>query len=595
MAYFSKQNNLKGFSLIEIIFSITVFVLFVLGIYGGVQLVFKIVYQSRITIIESGILNGQMEIIRNMAFENVGIVNGSPPGLLPRSVTTTLNNIEFEITRTIRNIDDPFDGLAGGEPNDESPADYKLVYIEVICARCGQREPKSAQTYVSPKYLEGNPDHGALFVRVFDANALAVQGARVHVVATSTDTPIDLVDTTDNEGMLRLVDLGSGLQSYDITVSKDGYTVDQTARASETVLNPVKPPVSVMAQDVSEVSFEIDRVSSINVSTIDAMCQPVGGARFNMRGTKLLGADPDVLKVNQNVESGSSGLYDFSSLEWDAYAVSVSGYDLIGSIPGVPLTLLPGANQPLQLILGVDSENSLLINARNSVNGQPLSNASVEISSDDGYNVAKITGVGSIRQTDWSGGAGQMNMVEQYKYWSDDGGVEVDGSAGNVTLLKVGENYVASGELESSTFDLGAEVNYVNLVWEPLSQPENTDLKFQIATSDSSSIDTWTYLGPDGTPDTYYTSADNSINSIHNGDRYFRYKVFLSTDVADSTPILSDLSLTFTNKCTPPGQVYAQLLSGEYDVEILLEGFQPYNTSVEVDGDVFLTADLVSL
>ena len=174
--------NKKGFGLLEVMIAVAIFVVFAVGIYSGIQYVFKVVYQSRLRILESSILNEQIEIIRNLSFYDVGIINGSPAGVLTKTETIRRNDIDFLITRTIRNIDDPFDGTIDGEPKDLVPADYKMVQIDVICSHCSQQEPLSVITYVSPKLLEGDPTHGALF-KSFDADARPVQGASVQVVA----------------------------------------------------------------------------------------------------------------------------------------------------------------------------------------------------------------------------------------------------------------------------------------------------------------------------------------------------------------------------------------------------------------------------
>ncbi len=516
-----KLKSNKGFGLLEVIVAIAIFVLFLVGIYSAIQFVFKIVYASRLRIIETGILNEQIEIARNLPYQNIGIVNGSPSGVLARTATTTRNGIDFLITRTIRNIDDPFDGTIGGMPNDTAPADYKLVEIEVICQKCAQKEPIQMVTTVPPKLLEGDPTHGALFIQVFDANAAPVVGATVHVVATSTSPTLDLTDTTDNNGMLRLVDLGAGLNSYNITVSKSGYTTDQTMASSESVPNPVKPPASVAAQDVTEISFSIDNVSSIAVNTINSGCGQVSGAPVRILGTKLLGTDPDTLKIDYTENTDSGGSHTFSNLEWDSYGLKPSGYDLVGTIPALPISLAPGANQPVQLILGVNTNHSLLINVVDSVTKQPLSNADAHITA-AGYDQTKTTGVGFVRQTDWSGGSGQNLFVDETKFYSDDGKVDLNSPAGDIKLRKVGQNYVAGAELESSTFDLGTNANFVNLLWTPLSQPIETgsdSLKFQLATSASSSPAQWNFTGYDGTAGTYYDATHQVVSETMNGNR----------------------------------------------------------------------------
>lgn len=590
-------KNKQAFSLLEILISLAILAIFVVGIYGGFNLVLKIVMQSRIKIIESGILNEQIEIIRNMSFYDVGIINGSPSGLLVRNSNLNRNGIDFVITRTIRNIDDPYDSTIDGDPKDLTPADYKLVDLEITCgSACGQKNPLKMISFVAPKFLEGDPTRGALFIQVFDANVLPVQGAEVHIVATSTSSTLDMIDTTDNDGMLRLVDLEQGIFAYNVTVSKDGYTTDRTFRADE-IENPTKPPLSVEAQGVTSVSFSIDKVASLDINTINSVCAPVSNVNLTVLGTKLLGIEPNIFKINQNIITNVSGNYLLENLEWDAYGLKTADYDLLGTIPALPVNLLPSINQNVKLILGTNTANSLLISVQDSITNQPISNASVRLSA-TGYNQNKLTGVGFIRQTDWSGGNGQLIFENENKYWSDDLGIDVLETSGDIKLKKIGENYVSNGQLESSVFDLGTNVNFVNLVWEPLGQPlevgENS-VQFQIATSNTSSPATWEYSGYDGTSSTYYNTENVGINSVHNGNRFLRYKLFLKTDSVSSTPIVSDVLVTYITSCTPPGQVYfANLLNQEYSVEVSASGYQTKNTSVTASGDLIFGINLVS-
>ncbi len=592
--FFKKDK--KGFALIEIMVALAVFTLFALGIYSGIQFVFKVVHQSRLRILETAILNEQVEIIRNLSFYDVGIINGSPSGLLERDVSLTRGGIDFIITRTIRNIDDPFDGIAGGNPNDAAPADYKLVDVEIICTACRQNNPLRMATFVAPKFLEGDPTHGALFIQVFDAEGVAVQGASVHIVATSTDPTLDMTDTTDNDGMLRLLDLAEGVNAYNITATKDGYTSDQTIMPSESNPNPVKNPVSVIAQDVTEISFSIDEVAYLNIQTINNVCNDVPNALIDVIGTKLLGTEPDVYKMSETINSGASAEYIIPDLEWDSYSVNPPWHDLLGSIPQLPINLLPGTTQPVKLILGADTAHSLLVHVQDSVTGQPVSSASVHVSG-VGYDNIETTGVGHLRQTDWSGGPGQQFVADLARYWSDDGKLEIASPAGDVKLRQVGGYYVADGMLESSIFDSGTNANYVNLVWEPLAQPAEVGadaVRWQIATSPSSTPETWTYLGPDATSGSYYDPTSAAINEVHNGGRYFRYKLYLSTASTTFTPTISDISINYTNSCTPPGQAYfGNLNDQEYSTEVSADGYDTQSSNVTIDGNTLLTVDLI--
>ena len=151
-------------------------------------------------------------------------------------------------------------------------------------------------------------------------------------------------------------------------------------------------------------------------------------------------------------------------------------------------------------------------------------------------------------------------------------------------MRKIFDEYESSGYLVSSTFDTGSAGNFHQILWQPQDQPPDAGLdsvRFQIATNNDKI--TWVFLGPDGTVNTYYTLADQNINSLHNGDRYFRYKAFLQTASTTWTPTVSDISFTFTSSCVPPGQViFTGLSTGDYILTISKNGYQPFTDTVNV-------------
>ncbi|PLX26585.1 hypothetical protein C0581_04095 [Candidatus Parcubacteria bacterium] len=86
------------------------------------------------------------------------------------------------------------------------------------------------------------------------------------------------------------------------------------------------------------------------------------------------------------------------------------------------------------------------------------------------------------------------------------------------------------------------------------------------------------------------------LHEIHDDDQFVRYKAYFHTDDVSVSPTLSDVSLTYTNSCTPPGQAYFGGLSEEdHSVEIQASGYQTYQTTVSVSDDMVLVAELTSL
>ncbi len=584
--------NRKGFSLIEVLVGTAIFLIFAVGIYSGVDLVFKIVYQSRMRILETALLSERLEIARNLPYESVGVVNGIPSGLLPYSTTTIRNGQTFTLLTTVRNIDDPFDGTVGGTPNDLAPADYKLVEMSAICQQCAQQTPVILSTIVAPKQLEGASSNGALFIQVFDSLGQPLAGASVNVTNTAQNPNTVINDVTDNSGYLRIIDATTGTLSYNIKVSKAGYSSDYTVPVSVAVPTPLKPPSNVVSQAITDISFSIGQLSNLNLSFITPACVAVANQPFRIWGEKRIGTDLNdspIYKYDKNLTANGSGNYNFPNFEWDNYNIAVSGttYTIGGSTPLLPIELTPGLTQNASVILQPYSANSLLVKVKDSGTSLPLSGATVHLTA-SGYDETRTTGYGFVRQTDWSGGSGQVSYVNQAKYYADNGNLTNSSPAGDLKLRKVGNHYLNSGWLESSTFDLGVAANFNNIVYSPLSQPAQAGtnpITFQIASSNSSSPASWSYSGPDGTASTYYTATSTLIWSGNNGNRYMRYKAFLTTADTSYTPTLSEVSFTYITSCTPPGQVYFSGLSiTTYTLDVSHSGYITNNDTVDVSG-----------
>lgn len=149
--------------------------------------------------------------------------------------------------------------------------------------------------------------------------------------------------------------------------------------------------------------------------------------------------------------------------------------------------------------------------------------------------------------------------------------------------------------ITSSTFDLGTVTNFSTLSWEPLSQPLGAGLtptRWQTAVNDDGA--SWNYVGPDGTDQTYYTASGSSLHSGQSGHRYFRYKLYLSTDDPELTPTINHVRVIRNNSCIAPGQVFFSPLPAatDYTMTVTATGYEPYSDTVTVNGDVATFADL---
>jgi hypothetical protein len=153
------------------------------------------------------------------------------------------------------------------------------------------------------------------------------------------------------------------------------------------VANPAKPHLSVYEGQLTEMSFSIDRTSSLKVLTRGTEAQGfplIYNVPFRVRGAKILGTnseDQPVFKYDELHNSGSLAEKTIAPLEWDSYNFFVdkttTGLDLVSVIPNQPFDLLPNTEETVTLILS--AEHSLLLTLKDSSNDSPIFGASVRL------------------------------------------------------------------------------------------------------------------------------------------------------------------------------------------------------------------------
>lgn len=360
--------NQKGFTLIETLVGSAVFLLVALSAYRAFGVLMDAVSSSQAKIVATSLANEKFEIIRNLPYVDVGIIAGLPVGKIQRTETITKDSHFFTIQTTIRSVDNLFDGTIGGTPSDSSPADYKLVDLDLSCSNCKIFAPLKFTTLIAPYALETASTNGALFIQVIDTGGDPISSASVHIVNTQTN-PVTIIDeTTDNGGWVKIVDAPPGTNAYNVTATKSGYTIDQTYPIGGVAgATPVNPDQTVVVQQVSPtVSLAIDRVSILTVSTVNSSCVALPSIGFSLTGTKLIG-NPSVLKYPvHNFTTDTSGTYTLPNLEWDTYSMSLAPtpYQLIGTTLSPTFPVIPNEILNMKVVLALPSDPIFLVSVK---------------------------------------------------------------------------------------------------------------------------------------------------------------------------------------------------------------------------------------
>jgi MBG domain (YGX type)/Carboxypeptidase regulatory-like domain len=111
--------------------------------------------------------------------------------------------------------------------------------------------------------------------------------------------------------------------------------------------------------------------------------------------------------------------------------------------------------------------------------------------------------------------------------------------------------FATSGNLVSAPKDAnqadGTAAGWTTLSWNA-TVPAGTELKFQAAGSNNPG-GLFTFVGPDGTPNTFFNSGDSLAQ--FNGLRYLKYKAYLSTTNTSLSPTLADVTVCNSNTPLP--------------------------------------------
>lgn len=596
------QQNSRGFTLIEIIIGIAIAGILFVAVLSTFSILARGARAAREQTVLASLANNYLEIIRNLPYSQVGTVNGNPSGTLwdfTNAQTSTIENVAYKVYYEVTYVDDPADGtiLAGTDP---SPNDYKQVKMFVQNTVSGL--VTTFLTTVSPKGLEGLNNAGAIWIKAFNSQGQPLSGATIHIVNTALSPNIILDRQTDSQGNWIEVGLPDSVNGYHMSVTKPGYSTDQTSPITIQNPNPTKPDSTVATGSVTQVSFSIDTVSNLTIKTLDSSCQSISGVNLNISGAKLIGTSPNVLKFNNNYSS-AAGQIALNNIEWDTYTpILLTGQNwvMLGTSPVQEVTVLPGASATFTMVLGTSTTpNTFLVIVKDASTGAAIEGAAVHLqkpgSPPEDYYAA--SGGSVWTQTDWTGGSGQSMFSTKTRYYIDDGNIDTTTIPTALRLKKISGNYQLAGWLESSTFDTGAASNFTTLTWQPTSQDPSTTVRFQVATSTDSNNNgsAWDYKGPDGTSGTYYTVSGTSLNSVHDNDRYARYKVLLSTADNQKTPVLTSTNLNYVSGCHTPGQVAFTDLNAanNYTLDVSLAGYATKTvSSLNISGNQTLEVTL---
>ena len=382
-----QKKKSKGISMVEALVGVFLLAILSLGIYGAYNFGLKMAIQNRQRTEATLIAEKKIEAIRAMNYADIGTQGGMPSGQLAPAESETENGTSYTVRTSIRYIDDPLDQKF---PADVVPTDYKQVEIKVDWPTNMQSKNVILNTIVSPPRRESMTGIGVLMISAVDGTVTPIAAAHVHILNNEIHPAINMTEDTDSTGSLVLPGAPiTTTNSYEITVTKDGYETVQTYPPFPTsAFNPIDTHLSVSQGGTASKVFSINKTSHLNLHFADIHGANIPNLNFSLVGGRVIGttvaaAPAPVYAYNQlALACDGNGLWTSPALGMGPYAFSITNpnYELITTNLVSPWSLAADSTLAVEIVMGSKAENILVVSVKEVGGEIPIVGATVNIS-----------------------------------------------------------------------------------------------------------------------------------------------------------------------------------------------------------------------
>ncbi|MCR4281228.1 MAG: carboxypeptidase regulatory-like domain-containing protein [Candidatus Kaiserbacteria bacterium] len=266
----ARSSCRRGITLIDTLVGSALMLIVFVGIAGVFKLSIDVVTNNKARAGAIALADDRIEYMHSLAYSSIGTAGGIPSGTILQSETVVSNGVSYTRRTTVEYADDPGDGIGASDTNGIT-LDYKTARVDLAWeSRTGTRHITLVTRITPPSGMETacppTAECGTLTATVLNAELQPVSNAQVHVVNTITSPGIDLTTFTNTSGIVSLVGAPAST-GYQITVTKTGYSTDQTYDATAQNTNPTPGPFTVSNNQTTSPTFRLDLLSNMSVST----------------------------------------------------------------------------------------------------------------------------------------------------------------------------------------------------------------------------------------------------------------------------------------------------------------------------------------
>jgi prepilin-type N-terminal cleavage/methylation domain-containing protein len=300
-----------GFTYIEILICILILAIAAGAIFQGFASSSAQVGRARLDSTATSLAQGALERVKGLAYDDVGVAGGNPPGDLPATETRTVGSIDYRLDYAVQYVDDP----AIGRPT--TMVNYKRVTVTVT-PQVPAGKAISQATLLSPPNFGAISGKATAVVTVVDAVTDQVLPG-VSVTINGSTSP-SRTDVTGADGKV----VFAGLLPSDTTVGSPTYQYVVAATLAGYGTHPDTVPAvtrkNLAADQTWQVTVKMYRPASIRVNLLDAATGDPITERSEVEVTTPAPSSTSESQI------GYSGIFTFTTLNGQPILPSLSAF-----------------------------------------------------------------------------------------------------------------------------------------------------------------------------------------------------------------------------------------------------------------------------
>lgn len=377
-----KRSRQGGFSYIEILVGIVILAIVAGGIAQGLALTSATLGTSKIETTATKVTSSELDRAHRMAYDDVGTVGGSPPGLFATTRTVVVAGVSYRLDVDVVYVDDP--GL--GQP--QTYVNYKKV-TATVTPQAARTRAYSQSTIIAP------PAHGAvagkstIIATVIDAiTDQPVAGAPVTADLSTSPAQTRATDATGKV-------VFAGLEPSAIASTDPKYKYRLTVGLpAPWVTHPDNVPAlaqqHLTASQTWTTTLRVFKKATIQVNLLDAATNQLITERSEVMVTT---PGPNVLTESKN---GTTGAYTFTTIGGADIQPSTSNFAVTAQADcyanateqrPVPTGYPNNTSETFTFSMARQPSGYIDVQVVNNTTGVPIAGAQVQVSG-GGANIA---------------------------------------------------------------------------------------------------------------------------------------------------------------------------------------------------------------